>query len=225
MHHDDVPLTAPAVTAIPCADQGESLVDLRRVAALRVDDRMAGSHSAYAFVRASVADRLVIAQSLLPRGLRLLVIEGYRPGDHQDRHLHGYLDELRSANPEWTEDEVRVEAGRFCAPAETAPHPTGAAVDLTLCTLAGTEVEMGSRVHAGPAHSGGTCLTGADGIDPEARRHRTILGEAMRGAGLVNLPTAWWHWSYGDRYWCLSAGASRTPYGPVVFPVPHWDVT
>jgi D-alanyl-D-alanine dipeptidase len=174
------------------------MVDLRGVAALRVDDRMAPSHSTYAFVRATVVDRLVIAQSLLPRGLRLLVIEGYRPADQQDEHLRGYLDELRGAYPEWTDEQVRVEASRYCAPAATAPHPTGAAVDLTLCTLSGTELEMGSRVHNGPIRSGGACVTGAAGISAEARRRRTILGEAMRGAGLVNLPTAWWHWSYGD---------------------------
>jgi D-alanyl-D-alanine dipeptidase len=32
---------------------------------------------------------------------------------------------------------------------------------------------------------------------------------------LVNYPTEWWHWSYGDRYWALMTGAPAALYGPV----------
>ncbi|MEK8108013.1 hypothetical protein NKG94_28990 [Micromonospora sp. M12] len=32
---------------------------------------------------------------------------------------------------------------------------------------------------------------------------------------MVNYPTEWWHWSYGDRYWALMTGAPQTRYGPV----------
>jgi zinc D-Ala-D-Ala dipeptidase len=34
--------------------------------------------------------------------------------------------------------------------------------------------------------------------------------------GLVNYPTEWWHYSYGDRYWALATGAAAALYGPVV---------
>ena len=34
--------------------------------------------------------------------------------------------------------------------------------------------------------------------------------------GLVNYPTEWWHWSYGDRYWALISGADAALYGPVL---------
>jgi hypothetical protein len=27
------------------------------------------------------------------------------------------------------------------------------------------------------------------------------LGGGLTAAGMVNYPTEWWHWSYGDRYW------------------------
>ena len=37
----------------------------------------------------------------------------------------------------------------------------------------------------------------------------------LGGAGLVNYPTEWWHWSYGDRYWALLTGAPAALYGPV----------
>ncbi|MFH8487133.1 mycothiol transferase [Streptomyces longisporoflavus] len=52
----------------------------------------------------------------------------------------------------------------------------------------------------------------AANITVEARRNRTILGAALEEAGLVNYPTEWWHWSYGDRYWALATGASHALY-------------
>jgi len=40
-------------------------------------------------------------------------------------------------------------------------------------------------------------------------------GEDLHAAGLVNYPTEWWHWSYGDRYWAMATGAPAAIYGPV----------
>ena len=38
----------------------------------------------------------------------------------------------------------------------------------------------------------------------------------MTGAGFVNYPTEWWHWSYGDRYWALQSGQRVARYATVV---------
>jgi hypothetical protein len=34
-------------------------------------------------------------------------------------------------------------------------------------------------------------------------------------AGMLNYPTEWWHWSYGDRYWAHATGADTALYGPI----------
>lgn len=47
-----------------------------------------------------------------------------------------------------------------------------------------------------------------------ARANRDVLGDALSAAGLVNYPTEWWHWSFGDRYWALGTGAPSAHYGP-----------
>ncbi len=40
------------------------------------------------------------------------------------------------------------------------------------------------------------------------------VSDAVLGAaGLVNYPTEWWHWSYGDRYWAMATGAPGAIYG------------
>ncbi|GHJ43598.1 D-alanyl-D-alanine dipeptidase [Catellatospora sp. TT07R-123] len=61
----------PAVEVREC---GEPLVDLRHQEALLVDPAVAA-----ALVRVGVADRLVTAQTLLPIGMRLLVVSGRCP--------------------------------------------------------------------------------------------------------------------------------------------------
>ncbi|MFG2642565.1 M15 family metallopeptidase [Streptomyces sp. NPDC048370] len=147
---------------------GEPLVDLRGVAVLRLGRRPAR-------LRLGVVDRLVTAQTLLPAGLRLLVIQGHLPGPPD------------------------------------GPHATGAAVDLTLCTVEGAPLWTGSA--PGDARSPFRRLS-APGLDPVAAETRRHLGNAMTGAGLVNYPAAWWHWSYGDPYWARSSGARYARYGP-----------
>ncbi|MFC0505411.1 M15 family metallopeptidase [Micromonospora costi] len=208
-------LSDPLIAAVPVGDTGEALVDLREIADLRVDDRLADPAGAYAHLREGTVERLLAAQRSLPDGLRLLVVEGYRPLALQAEYFRGYRDELRRRHPDWEAERLRVEASKYVSPPEVAPHSTGGTVDLTLCTADGRELDMGTAVNATPVASADACFTWSPRVGPEARRNRTVLGAALLAAGLVNYPTEWWHWSYGDRYWALSTGADRTRYGPV----------
>ena len=104
---------------------------------------------------------------------------------------------------------------RFVSPPEIAPHSAGAAIDLTLCTASGAELDLGTPVNASPEESAGACHTGHPSISAEARRNRAMLASVLQGAGLVNYPTEWWHWSYGDRYWAMASGSISAIYGPV----------
>ena len=62
-------------------------------------------------------------------------------------------------------------------------------------------------MNASPEQSDGACYTQAAHITDEARANRGLLGGVLTASGLVNYPTEWWHWSYGDRYWALATGA------------------
>lgn len=101
------------------------------------------------------------------------------------------------------------------SPPSIAPHVSGAAIDLTLVDGRGTPVDMGTPVNATPEDSAGACYFAAENISSEARHHRRMLADALEEAGLVNYPTEWWHWSYGDRYWAFTTGRSAAIYGPV----------
>ncbi|WP_434444085.1 M15 family metallopeptidase [Lentzea sp. E54] len=185
---------------MPVLDNGEPLVSL--------------DFAPSVLVRAGLADRLRRARANLPAGVDFLVVEGYRQAASQLAIIERYTAELREFHPHADAHELARLSSRFVAPIAVAPHVAGAAVDLTLVDRDRVELWMGTVVDATPEQSGGACWLDAE-VDPVARRNRTILAEALESAGLVNYPTEWWHWSYGDRYWALQTGAAHALYGPV----------
>ncbi|MFE9826491.1 M15 family metallopeptidase [Streptomyces sp. NPDC005791] len=205
------------VAAIPVQERGEVLLDTR-VHGLMVDDRKQDAAGAWAHVRQGVLTRLQRVQSLLPGGVQLLFIEGYRPPSLQRRYFEEYSDELARAHPDWQAAELREAASRFVSPPEIAPHSAGAAVDVTLIDHQGRELDMGTRVNASPEESDGACYTDAPNLSARARTNRATLGDAMSDAGLINYGTEWWHWSFGDRYWALQTQRPAALYGPVELP-------
>ncbi|GAA2433218.1 M15 family metallopeptidase [Streptomyces mauvecolor] len=207
-------MSDPRVAAVPLQECGEPLVDVRRGGALIVDVRLQDAEGAFAHVRKGVHERLLYAQELLPGGLRLLFVEGYRPLSLQRTYFEEYVEELRALHPELPAEQVHAAASRYVSPPGIAPHSAGAAVDLTLADAQGRELDLGTRMNASPEESAGACYTEARTIGAEARGHRGILGSALTSAGLVNYPTEWWHWSFGDRYWALASGEPFAPYGP-----------
>jgi D-alanyl-D-alanine dipeptidase len=197
----------PRVVRIPVSDRGEPLVEL---------DWIAGAATGAArLVRASLALRLAEAEAALPAGLRLHLAEGLRPAAAQQAIVTHYADGLRRARPGLDAAELDRLTSRYVAPVAVAPHVAGAAVDVTLADVDGAELWMGCALDATPEESAGACYFAAADLDLEARTNRALLAEVLGGAGLVNYPTEWWHWSYGDRYWAYLTGARHSLYGPV----------
>ncbi|MEE1830489.1 dipeptidase, partial [Streptomyces sp. SP17KL33] len=78
-------MSDPRVAAVPVYECGEPLVDVRR-GPLLVDVRTQDDSDAFFYLREGVLERLLQAQARLPAGLRLLVVEGYRPPELQRRY-------------------------------------------------------------------------------------------------------------------------------------------
>ena len=197
-------LSDDRVRAVPVVESGEPLVRLPR------DLSPAG-----ALVRAGLVTRLVAADALLPPGVRLRVVEGFRPLAQQQAIIASYAAQVRAHHPDADAAELVRLTSRFVAPVAVAPHVAGAAVDLTLVDVCGQELDMGTPIDATPEDSAGRCYFTAGSISLDARAHRDLLAEVLGSQGLVNYPTEWWHWSFGDRYWALLSGARHALYGPL----------
>lgn len=196
-------MSDPRLGAVPVRDLGEPLVPL-----------LLGTPGVK--VREGVAMRLGYAASLLPSGIRLHVVEGYRHIQEQRRIIERYRAQLVDTYGALAPDELESLSSRYVAPLDVAPHVSGSAVDLTLADRDGRPLDLGSPFDANPEDSNGACYFAAPGISREARERREVLAGVLTTAGFVNYPTEWWHWSYGDRYWALSLGQPHAHYGALV---------
>lgn len=205
-------LSDPAISAVTVRESGEPLIEMRPNE-MFIDDRKKEQNAGCTWIREGLAGKLHQAQRRLPSGVSFLLVEGHRLPELQLQHFEEYWNELAEIHPDWTEVQLRPETARYVSPPEVAPHCTGGAIDLTLCTDTGIELNLGTRINASPIESENRCYTAAVDLPDDALANRRLLIEVLTAVGLVNYPTEWWHWSFGDRYWALMSG-NDSPYGP-----------
>jgi D-alanyl-D-alanine dipeptidase len=219
-------LSDPKILLTPTLDNGEELMQLSgQHRQLLVDDSPA-NHQCLGCVptfaaRESVVRKLVEAASVLPSAYGLLVKESLRPVHLQRFYFERRLKRIWSESPGLSEQEAIALTSRFVAPPWVAGHPSGGAVDVTLCDEAGQELDMGCGYDEDEAASNGACFSFFSELGPIAQKHRTMMFAAMERAGFVNYPFEWWHWSFGDRYWATVKQHPHALYGPVEEVIPR----
>ena len=79
-------------------------------------------------------------------------------------------------------------------------HNTGGAVDLTLCDENGDYLDMGTKFDE---FSGKSWTNHFEEIEQDdiVRDNRRLLYNTMIKAGFANLPSEWWHYDYGGKFW------------------------
>jgi len=92
------------------------------------------------FVRQGVAERLIRAEEMLPKGYHLVVFDGWRPLEVQKSLYDEYYQSLKTKFPNWSEDELAQETQKYVSlpsnnPARPSPHNTGGAIDLAIMQL------------------------------------------------------------------------------------------
>ncbi|MCM5704447.1 M15 family metallopeptidase [Larsenimonas salina] len=173
------------------------------------------------FVREPVYRGLLAAANMLPEGVGLVVLDGWRPMAVQ-RALFERLHTLMAERfPEYSNDRLYQKTRAFVAPpsddpAAPSPHLTGGAVDVALCDECGLILDMGSAFDevcsASYTDHFETHLDAEDAMLYRARRR--VLFHAMASAGFVNLPSEWWHYSLGDQLWAWRTGSRAAQFGP-----------
>lgn len=132
-----------------------------------------------AFLHADAAALLARAVELArPLGLRLKILDAYRPAEAQ-----------------WVLWNHTPDPGFLADPRRGSPHSMGAAVDLTLVEAAtGAELDMGTGFDAFTPLS----HHGSQGIGPAAQRNRHLLLGIMTAAGWDFYRNEWWHYQLFD---------------------------
>jgi D-alanyl-D-alanine dipeptidase len=218
-----------AVHGVPIVECGEELVPLS-LAPERVLVRpayfCAGLQGALpeCYAREGVLDRLMHAASMLPDGVRMVVLDAWRSIGVQEILFEQCLAVLRGAHPDLGEQDLASLVRQFVASpsadrAAPSPHLTGGALDLTLATVDGKLLEFGTPFdYPGPA-SYTRHLERKAAEEPlysrerEGLENRRLLYEVMIRAGFVNLHAEWWHFEYGTQRWALLTGADQARYG------------
>lgn len=165
------------------------------------------------YLRRTVGEMLEAACRNLPEGYRFGVIDAWRPLARQRRIYEWMTACVLEVWPDLPHAAVRRRVNRFVAPwNRKAPpgHCTGAAVDVFLVGPDGEPVDVSA-----PYGRFRAAATYTLGLDPEARRHREMLVQAMLAAGFSNCRDEFWHYSYGDAGWAVREGHPDCPYGLV----------
>lgn len=165
-----------------------------------------------AYLRQSVADRLLRADSLLPSGYTLKVYDGYRPICVQ-QHLWDYYREQVAKNPQnnnLTEEEIDFKTSFFVSKPsydvkQPSLHNTGGAVDVTIIDVNGNELNMGTCFDDFSDKAWTNHFEEYE-QDEEVRNNRRLLYWTMIYAGFTNLPSEWWHYDYGTKFWGYFTG-------------------
>ncbi len=213
---------------IPIRESGEELVDFLALCPLLVLDRPRFHYRRETVVRKTVAEKLCLAAQALPVGFRLAIIEGWRPPYIQRRMYRTVWEMFAKDHPDWSDTKLRRTVNRFTAPLDPRvppPHTTGGAVDLVLADGSGKMLDQNSPYDRLDPHG---FPFDAPSLSESARRHRTILAEALSSSGLTNYPSEYWHWSYGDQGWAYRGGHPSALYGAIQphgwAPAPEDDV-
>lgn len=206
-------VTFPQAESGPIEALDEELVDLEalgfEVCSVYYAKLLPGA-TYEAFARVSVARMLQTAQQLLPAGYRLLILDAYRPIAVQQALWDDYRKMVAAKNPGLREEEIDFKTSFFVSKPsydENAPslHNTGGAVDLTLRDAAGHICDMGTSFD--DFHqTANTDYYEQPGRSETVRANRRILYNTMLAAGFTNLPSEWWHYDYGTKFWSYFTG-------------------
>ncbi|HSW94413.1 MAG TPA: M15 family metallopeptidase [Gammaproteobacteria bacterium] len=214
-------IASPEILSIPVQDNKEPMIDVKNRHTLRYGPSPEiPDNTDYTKMRQSVYEKLMQAESHLPKDLHFCLYEAYRSLHLQKMLFDNRFALVKKQHPDWSRDALFIETTRLVSPVlnqdgshNIPPHSTGGAIDVYLVDEKGNAVDMG--IHPKDwmkDHDGSVSLTASKIISREAQKNRKIMSDALLAAGFVNYPTEYWHWSYGDKYWAYHAKQSHAIY-------------
>lgn len=165
------------------------------------------------WIRTTIAKKVAaLAKALNSIDLSMRLEDGFRPLEVQKGLYQRRIASIRAAYPHLADEEIKKEARAktACAPYRAA-HMSGAALDLTLCSLEGTPLPLGNSYPSG----GASAMLCFPYVTWEEYRTRQIFLNASLLAGLFPYLGEDWHISYGDGLAGLWTKSRIIPFSPL----------
>ena len=172
------------------------------------------------YIRKTIAKKLQLIQEKL-RNYRIKIWDGWRPREVQHNIYMYHWNKLNTRHPNWEEDRLKEEVGKFVTvandPNRIPIHATGGSVDLTLVDSSGIELNMGTKFdHFGPEAA--SFFYETNDIDEQVKSNRRILREWMIAEDFRFDNDEWWHFDYGNQLWAAALNKPYAIYGKCVPP-------
>jgi D-alanyl-D-alanine dipeptidase len=164
-------------------------------------------------MRPVITQKIHQALELLPIDKAFMLFETYRPRSRQMKLWEKVLVQMRAENPGINEEELTIKAENFVANPYGfgSGHQAAAAIDITLCDLDGNEYDMGTAMKEFNVRT----ETSYHDLPSEIIERRQLLKSVLEQVGLINYPSEWWHFSYGDRLWAEITGRDFAFFAPI----------
>ena len=157
-------------------------------------------------VRYEVYEHLLSAAPKLPEGIKFKIWDAWRPFSLQQELFEVYSAKIEQTFDlsSFTENEREEFISRFVSvplndTSHLPVHTTGGAIDLTLIDMYGNELDMGTAFDEFTEKTHTAFFEASD--NDQVRVNRRMLYRIMTEGGFTNLPSEWWHYDYGNRFW------------------------
>lgn len=163
--------------------------------------------------RKTLIEKLIsINNQIENQGYKLCIFEIYRDEDTQKSLRLQEYNNVKKEHPNYSQEEIEKILDTIIVKINNnnvGGHQTGGAVDLSICTQEGKELEMGTKY----LEFNDKTKTYSKRLTHEQQKNRNLLLKLMKKADFVNYPNEWWHFSYGDIMWAAYKNKKNAIYG------------
>lgn len=166
------------------------------------------------FLRETVVKKLNRAQTLLPKGYHLVIMDPLRTEAMVWKLYKKYFEKAKKEEPELSDNEIDLKLRNLLAmPDDLVPpgHMTGGALDVVLADEQGELMPMETDCREIPKEK--QRFTFCPGLPKKIIERRKILYDALTKIGFQNYFREYWHYSYGDPYWAVRRKNKKALYG------------
>lgn len=156
------------------------------------------------YLRKEAYLRLLDAAKKLPEGYKFRIFDAWRPFEVQQYLFDKCKLEYAVQHPDLDEDALTAELINYVSmPVKDnvnyPVHCSGGSVDVSIQDAHGVLLDMGTAFDCFETKAN-TCFY-EDSDETTVAQNRRLLYNIMISSGFTNLPSEWWHFDYGTRFW------------------------